>query len=290
MTTLDAGLERLINNVKNSTTKGTRRPLVVLIAATDRSHLHLSRTIPSLLRQTKSWDALVVVDDSTVSAVKIRSNFESAKLTGLNLIANRRVKGAAGAWNSGLEFIRTNYGEAWVAILDDDDEWTADHLESCHAKISDGVDAVIGGIFTLVDELPVSTPMHDEFCLGSFLHHNPGWQGSNTFVRLSSLERAGCFDEGLACTHDRDLAIRLLALEGFAHVRTGVATVKYHIGTNEPAYTRRLNPVKLTGLRTFWLKHRSRMTKEQEADFFAHTVSLFGFSQQQITQENGPKD
>ena len=287
---LAVGLERLIRDANFRISHNACCPLVVLIAATDRSRLHLSRTIPSLLRQTKGWDAVVVVDDSSSSSNLIKANFGSAGLNGLNLIANRRAKGAAGAWNAGLEFIRSNIGEAWVAILDDDDEWSADHLETCLSKVADGVDAVIGGIMTLVDEVPASVPNHDGFHLASFLQHNPGWQGSNTFVRLSSLERAGCFDEALACTHDRDLAIRLLSLDGFTHVRTGVVTAKYHIGANEPAYTRRLNPVKLSGLRTFWLKHRSRMNEEQAAGFFTHAATMFGFSRQQITQEHESED
>ena len=265
-------------------------PLVVLIAATDRPHLHLSRTIPSLLSQTKRWDALVIVDDSIASHDSIRSNFESAGLNRLNLIKNIRTKGAAGAWNTGLEFIRTNFGETWVAILDDDDEWAANHLASCMAMASRQIDAVISGIITIVDGVPASTPMHNKFRLGSFLHYNPGWQGSNTFVRLSSFESAGCFDEKLACTHDRDLAIRLLDLPKFAHVRTCLTTVKYHISSREPAYTRRLNPVKLAGLRSFWLKHRVRMNEEQEADFFRHAEIMFGFSPNQILQQDGPKD
>ena len=283
---LAVGLERLIRDANPRMQRGADHPLVVLITATDRSHLHLSRTIPSLLRQTKGWDAVVVVDDSLSSSDQIKANFGSAGLQGLNLITNRRAKGAAGAWNSGLEFIRANIGEAWVAILDDDDEWSANHLETCYSKVSVGVDAVIGGIITFVDEVPASVPYHGEFHLGSFLQHNPGWQGSNTFVRLSSLERAGCFDEALACTHDRDLAIRLLSLDDFTHVRSGEVTAKYHVSANEPAYTRRLNPVKLSGLRTFWLKHRSRMNEEQEAGFFAHAATMFDFSRQQITQED----
>jgi hypothetical protein len=97
-------------------------------------------------------------------------------------------------------------------------------------------------------------------------------------------------DEALACTHDRDLAIRLLSLDRFTLVRTAVVTAKYHIGANEPAYTRRLNPVKLSGLRAFWLKHRSRMSDEHEAGFFAHAAAMFGFSRQQITQEDESQD
>jgi len=281
---LAVGLERLIRDIKSRVPLRACCPLVVLIAATDRSHLHLSRTIPSLMRQNKGWDAVVVVDDSLHSSDQIKVNFGSAGLNGLNLIANQRSRGAAGAWNSGLEFIRTNIGEAWVAILDDDDEWSAEHLESCHAKITQGADAIIGGIITFVEGHTASVATHDRFSHESFLQHNPGWQGSNTFVRLSSLEKAGCFDEALACTHDRDLAIRLLSLDDFTHVRTGLVTVKYHVSDSEPAYTRRFNPIKLAGLRTFWLKHRSRMNEEQKSGFFEHAAAMFGFSQQQITQ------
>jgi len=98
------------------------------------------------------------------------------------------------------------------------------------------------------------------------------------------LERAGRFDEALACTHDRDLAIRLLSMANFSHVRTGLETVKYHISGAEPAYTRRLNPIKLQGLRAFWAKHRPRMTPSDEAAFFDHAEAMFGFNRQQFTQ------
>jgi len=265
-------------------------PIVVLVTATDRPHLHRARTIPSLLRQLRTADAVVAVDDSVDSSEAIRINFGSAKIEGLSIIRNSRTKGAAGAWNTGLDFIRARFGEVWVAILDDDDEWAADHLRACESGSAADVGAVISGIVTYLDDMPASIPMHDKFPPGAFLSHNPGWQGSNTFVRLSFLEKAGCFDERLACTHDRDLAIRLLNLSGFDYVRTRVETVRYHISDGEPAYTRRLNPVKLEGLRSFWVKHRQRMTIADKAAFFAHADAMFGFSQEQITHDNGSQD
>lgn len=265
-------------------------PIVVLVTATDRPHLHRARTIPSLLRQVRTADAVVVVDDSRVSSEDIRINFGSAKIEGLSIIRNSRTKGAAGAWNTGLDFIRAHFGEVWVAILDDDDEWGADHLRACESSSANDIGAVISGIVTYLDGMPASIPMHDKFPPGAFLSHNPGWQGSNTFVRLSFLEKAGCFDERLACTHDRDLAIRLLNLSGFDYVRTRIETVRYHISAGEPAYTRRLNPVKLEGLRSFWVKHRQRMTIADKAAFFAHADAMFGFSQEQITHDNGSQD
>ena len=283
-TPLTVGLGKLIQHLEDRMKASASIPLVVLITATDRPHLHLTRTIPSLRRQTRGWDAIVVVDDSKESSAAIRENFESAGFTNLSIMQNARAKGAAGAWNTGLDYIRANIGEAWVAILDDDDEWEADHLRSCLIRTSERVDAVIGGIVTYVDDVRASAAMHEKFMPSEFLSHNPGWQGSNTFVRLSRLEGAGRFDETLACTHDRDLAIRLLSMADFSHVRTGLETVKYHISASEPAYTRRLNPIKLQGLRAFWAKHRPLMTPSDEASFFSHAADMFGFSRQHITQ------
>jgi glycosyltransferase involved in cell wall biosynthesis len=92
-------------------------------------------------------------------------------------IRNARTKGAAGAWNTGLDFIRANFGDAWVAILDDDDEWEDDHLRLCKSGATGDVGAVISGIVTYVDGVPASVAVHDKFESRSFLSHNPGWQG-----------------------------------------------------------------------------------------------------------------
>ena len=259
-------------------------PLYVLVTVTDRNNFHLTRTIPSLLRQSKKWDNLIVVDDSINSADEIKRNFINADLSSLTLIKNSRTKGAAGAWNTGLDYVASMSNDAWIAILDDDDEWTAEHLESCLNLTNRNFHAVISSILTFVDDKKASNPFNGDFSVQDFLHRNPGWQGSNTFVKLSALDRAGRFDEAMVCTHDRDLAIRLLSLNGFTYTRTGITTVKYHIDTNVPAYTRRLNPQKLSGLRSFWSKHNTKMTPEIKENFFNHATDMFGFSREQITQ------
>jgi glycosyltransferase involved in cell wall biosynthesis len=259
-------------------------PLYVVVTATDRSNFHLKRTIPSLLRQSKKWDNLIVVDDSTHSSVNINDNFFSANLPSFKLLENKKLKGAAGAWNTAIDYINELSDDGWVAILDDDDEWTTDHLESCLKLTENNLDAVISSIITIVDGVPSSIPFNGRFTIEDFLCRNPGWQGSNTFVRLSALNKAGKFDENLVCTHDRDLAIRLLELKDFTYVRTGTTTVKYHIGSNDPAFTRRLNPQKLSGLRTFWIKHNSKMTEDIKQNFFKHAFEMFGFHTHQIIE------
>jgi len=257
-------------------------PVVVLIAASDRAHLHLARTIPSLLRQTGSYDAIVIVDDTPRSHKQQLEFWRTSGLEVVNFLKNKRKKGAAGTWNTGLDWIRENYGESWVAILDDDDEWLPDHLSLCQSSITNEIDAVISGIATFIDDVQVSEPNHGNFNLGDFLHSNPGWQGSNTFIRLSLLERVGRFDENLECTHDRDLAVRLLELDNFRYIRTGQTSVRYHINAKVPAYTRRFNPEKLSGLRTFLQKHGHKMTIEQKDNFFIRAFELFGFSKEQF--------
>jgi len=262
-------------------------PIVVLVATTERRHLHQSRTIPSLLRQTRPWDALFVVDDTSRPLPDMANFWGETGLKSVRVVKNKRTDGAAGTWNTGLDAVREQVGEAWIAILDDDDEWLPQHLETCHMATALGVDAVISGITTYVDEVQASAPRLGEFTLTDFLHQNPGWQGSNTFVKLSFLEKAGRFDESLACTHDRDLAIRLLEVEGFRYARTAEVTVKYHIGSDVPAYTRRDNPIKLKGLSAFWGKHRHRMTREIEDKFFERASDLFGFRREQFHQYHG---
>ena len=273
------GLELTLRSIRLAREK---LQLVVLVTLTNRIHLHKSRTIPSLTRQSKGWDLLVVVDDSTESTDEIRTLFESSGLPQMVYVRNRRSRGAAGSWNTGLSAIGERMPDAWVAILDDDDEWSGEHLSSCYEMSKKETDAVISGIVTYVDESPASIPHLGPFERSAFLYHNPGWQGSNTFVKLSQVVRAGLFDESLACTHDRDLALRLLALDGFRHTRTGLVTVKYHVSVNEPAYTRRLNPQKLEGLRGFWKKYQASMDEPTKSRFLDHALKMFGFRPAQI--------
>ena len=71
-------------------------------------------------------------------------------------------------------------------------------------------DAVVSGIRTMLDGEPIEDRTPDSLSISDFFASNPGWQGSNTFIRIESIKKAGFFDEKLLCTHDRDLAIRCL--------------------------------------------------------------------------------
>lgn len=66
------------------------------------------------------------------------------------VLANRRTKGAAGALNSGIDEVARRFRgneNVFVAMLDDDDTWEADHLARCEAAATaGGLDMAVAGI------------------------------------------------------------------------------------------------------------------------------------------------
>ena len=94
---------------------------------------------------------MVLVDNST-SALTKKTNKENFKLAFPEgtYLENQGSPGASGTWNTGLDWIQSDDPDAWVAVIDDDDEWFENHLEIC-SKQMNGNDAVLSGIQILID-------------------------------------------------------------------------------------------------------------------------------------------
>ena len=82
---------------------------------------------------------------------------ESGLLEGpeIVLLRNLRAAGAAGAWNTGLEYLASRKFDGFVAILDDDDAWDDNHL-ACNLDAARRTNAtvVISGLRLLRDGVP----------------------------------------------------------------------------------------------------------------------------------------
>lgn len=112
-------------------------PLIsVHIATYNRADILLSRAIRSVLSQTYKNIELVIVDDgssdNTEELVKSLKNdsikykkISRAKYRYPNKALYHWFTGSTMAANAGLDMCTG----AWIARLDDDDEWTEDHLE-----------------------------------------------------------------------------------------------------------------------------------------------------------------
>lgn len=259
-------------------------PVVALLASIPRLDSLRSLALPSIARQSKPPEHVVLVTDR--QALSKRCTTELADtLAGLPLtvLNNTRPAGAAGSWNTGIDWIARHYSDPYVAILDDDDTWEEDHLALCdHHSAQGRAHVVLSGIRILRQARLVAalTPTH--VCVDDFLRGNPGWQGSNTYIRLTTLRQAGGFRDGLVSSNDRDLAIRVLDLPDVHLAYTGQPSVTWHCGGQADALSTPGSQQKRLGSAQFYRAHRSRMSEKTESAFFGRLQQLFGVAKADI--------
>jgi len=264
--------------------------VVVLITTFNRPQLLDERALKSVDEQSYSCEQVILIDNS---------DSEKTRTMNRNLFLNRFPDGeyqvnighpsAAGTWNQGLHWIQQNHPSAFVAILDDDDEWLPNHLELCISHC-EGHDAVISGIRTIFDGEVIEERTPHSLSISEFFASNPGWQGSNTFAKVSSLLSAGAFDEELLCTHDRDLAIRCLSQASFRIAYTCQVSVLYHLESERDSLTMTKGRGKHTGLLQFHRKHREMMQDHDEQKFIERAVNLFGVNAEHFTITDTSRD
>lgn len=260
--------------------------VIVLIATRPDVDVVLKFALPSILRQKRPPDSIVIVSDSRPMTVveqdKIRSQIIDIPLF---ILSNSRIKGAAGSWNTGIKFIHEKFGNCYTAILDDDDRWAITHLFLCE-QLGERVnaDVVLSGIKTVVDNCVVTQNIPFDITINDFLVGNPGWQGSNTFVRNDLLKLVG-FTEGLISSNDKDLAIRVLSKPLINIAYTGYATVDWTCNASPGALSAKGSVQKLQGCAQFLKLHGHRMNEKQEAQYFERMAQIFDLSKTDIIDE-----
>ena len=259
--------------------------VIGLVATRPREMALKIISMPSIARQIRPPDAVVVVCDREILPTKIESELQALlPHTKVHYLLNSQEKGAAGAWNTGLDFIHQNWPKAYAAILDDDDTWDEDHLSTCLeiAIRDDRPDVVISGLRLNKSGTPVPRPLLLNLNIDDFLVGNPGWQGSNTFASIKTLLKAGGFTNGLVSCNDRDLAIRVLSLPGIRISFSGVFTATWNLNAS-PDSLSQAGPKKQEALRHFFATHGHRMCPEVRQRFFQRCMDLFGVSEGMLT-------
>ncbi len=270
--------------------KNTCLTIVGLIATLPTRDTLLRVAIPSIANQVRQLDALVIVSDNfAMPASVVQALRRLMPHTAVHLLSNVKALGAANTWNTGIEYITAHWPEAYVAILDDDDQWDREHLSICEGATGSAgsPDVVVSGLRMLIDGAEVQRDPPLSFSVEDFLTGNPGWQGSNTFIRLTTLLAAGCFTEGLKSCNDRDLAIRVLSLPDPKLVFTGRHTASWNLDTDRSSLSSRKCEAKRIGLAQFLALHGHRMNEAVRHRFFERADNLFGWSQEEIHAEVG---
>lgn len=258
--------------------KPARVQIATLIATRPvRSEL-LLRAVSTVIAQERPPDRLLLVVDGDPTASDAIGLLQSGfQLPALVTLTNQNSRGAAGTWNSGLAWLQEQGFDGYVAILDDDDEWDPDHLSQCEqAAVQGHADVVLSGLRVMKDGVEIPRAPLSSVTVDDFLAGNPGWQGSNTFVKLEALMRVGGFTDGLPSTNDRDLAVRLLGLPDLKVAFTHRMTATWHIDSRADALSRPGSPEKRAGLLQFLAMHGHLMSPEVMTRFKSRACDLFG--------------
>ena len=258
---------------------------IVLLTATlpDRAEL-LRRALESVLKQSVLPDHAVLVSDAA-RATDVAPLTFAHPAVGLHCLVNQSAPGAANTWNVGIRYVARHWPDCYIAMLDDDDEWDSDHLATCsmQAHRASWPDAVISGLRMVQNGVEHYRPPVHRVTEKEFLVGNPGWQGSNTFIRCSTVVSAGAFTPGLQSCNDRDLAIRVLALPGVRIAFTCRHTATWHLDNSRISLSAKNNPRKLDGLAFFYILHEHRMTADIKSLFFERAETVFGWRKEDIT-------
>jgi len=259
----------------------------VVIATCGRFERLRTVSLPSVRRQTLAPLVVVLVADGCVIPPELAAGFVSllGKIKFV-LLQNQRAGGAAGAWNTALDYLAGEKFNGFVAILDDDDAWDENHLSTnLIMATSAKANTVISGLRLVKDDVPFPRLLPQNLTDRTFLTGNPGWQGSNTFVTLPTLAAVGGFRDGLPSLNDRDLAIRLLRWSGTRMAYTGQWTSTWHLSTKAPALSSPRSTAKLRGLRWFWHIYGSEMWPAEAELFFARATELFSLGRDEILSD-----
>ncbi|HGF5098631.1 TPA: glycosyltransferase family 2 protein [Vibrio parahaemolyticus] len=261
--------------------------VIVLIATTPRLSLFTEYALPSIIKQTCQPKAVVLVSDTRPLDQK-EIEILRAELNGIPFytLTNSRSPGAAGSWNTGINYISDHFPSSYIAIIDDDDLWHPEHLSSCILNCEAGkADIVLSGINVKVNQKTVATNIPKDLQLKDFLIGNPGWQGSNTFIKTELATEVGGFTDGLISGNDKDFAIRILE-SGLATIRyTDIATVDWICNQSPDALSAPGSQQKLRGCAQFLKRHGNKMSRSEMDTYFERASVLFDLSKQDILDE-----
>lgn len=272
-----------INNSLKPTIPYHSKPKVIVIIPTKNRPEKLKLALESIEKQTLLPDEVIVVydDDDPSKDLIFHVITDLNKSVKVNLLTNKKMKNLSGAANTALCHIHVkekNPDEIYISFLDDDDWWDRKYLQNTLSyAMETGADWVISGLIRHDESYPDGLPQKipDDISIDSFLVSNPNIQGSNLFVKLSSLLSIRGFDEFLPSTTDRDICIRLLDAGVF------YAILRNHL-VHHDGFSRndRLScpgsQRKKQGILRFYSKYKNRMSSNQIEAFKERGSKLFG--------------
>jgi glycosyltransferase involved in cell wall biosynthesis len=186
----------------------------------------VEKTLSHALAQTFTNHEIIVVDDGSTDGSAAQVAGISDQRLALVLQDNA---GVSAARNRGIMAARAD----WIALLDADDHWDADHLERLwHAVQATGIDVAFSNV--RLESRPGSPMIAEDVPAGriddyfDFALTHGGYPNmtSAMFIRRDAAIAAGLFTVGVAMGEDLDLWCRLALRSTVLY--TGTLTVTYN--------------------------------------------------------------
>ncbi|WP_179348748.1 glycosyltransferase [Winogradskyella pacifica] len=242
----------------------------------------LERALKSIHNQVRKPNFVIVVSNSQQK--NHLAEQEICKAYNVVWIKNKRTNNYSGALNTGIEyFISSNDIDdtVYFSSLDDDDEWHFDYLDAMTSNTTNE-DIVFTNLIRKDSNAASFLKLPKQLDFHNFLYGNPGVGGSNTFVRLKTLLKAGGFDEAMVATVDRDLFVRLFQLKPkYRVLESNLVTL--HVENTRQRLTNNLE-LKKESYRYFYYKYQHFMTSLDKERFFNRAKKVFELNENDIVR------
>ncbi len=174
----------------------------------------LRRAVDSVLAQTYTNFELIIINDGSQDAThELIGSYQDERIQAIH---QPQAAGVSSARNAGINMAKG----AFVAFLDDDDEYFPDFLEYCYKILIKHKDLAI--VWTGIEDLvETSTGSYERQKLWPLSIHGGGQYASLDFlkelgmslgmvIKRSCFEQLGMFDEKMRVSEDLDLLFRFL--------------------------------------------------------------------------------
>lgn len=252
----------------------------VVIVTCNRPAL-LPRALNSVAAQKRKPDFVVVISNSDPEYRE--QERELCMNSGYLYQVNTRSPNYSGALNEGAGILADQFADqsgVYFASLDDDDEWMHSYLEILEANNASCHDCLLGYLNRVTEKGEEVLLLPELLTFRDFLRGNPGIGGSNTFVKLETLIRAGGFDENLPATIDRDFFTRLFLLKPSYRIIPVPLVNAFAENNRERVTTNRHK--KRQSFRRMYSKYRHLMNEEDMELFLNRAEQVFGIGRWEI--------
>lgn len=185
-------------------------PLISVIIPAYNASLFLLETLESVKKQTyNNWEIIVVDDCSTDNTIDIVTDFSKGLSNPVKVITNEINSGVSVSRN----FAVTNSSGSWLALLDSDDVWLPNHLQTLVNELDNDpkLNVVYAGCLVFLDKVEniifkqnISEAMLNDFNVSLFTHQI-GLNPCTVLLDKNSWNEIGGMVQQLHPAEDKDL-------------------------------------------------------------------------------------